>query len=49
MVAAAQPGILPIPGTVRIAHLEENVVAAGLSLGPDEIGELDALTIRLRA
>jgi pyridoxine 4-dehydrogenase len=40
--------ILPIPGTLRIAHLEENVAAAAISLGPDEIGELDALTFRLR-
>lgn len=36
------PVILPIPGTLRVAHLEENVAAAGLSLTPDEIGALDA-------
>ncbi|HEY0199882.1 MAG TPA: aldo/keto reductase [Rhodanobacter sp.] len=36
------PVILPIPGTLRVAHLEENVVAAGLSLTPEEIAELDA-------
>jgi aryl-alcohol dehydrogenase-like predicted oxidoreductase len=34
--------ILPIPGTRRVAHLEENVAAAGLSLAPEEIDELDA-------
>jgi aryl-alcohol dehydrogenase-like predicted oxidoreductase len=34
--------ILPIPGTSRVAHLEENVAAAGLSLAPEEIDELDA-------
>src|SRR5262245_14324231 len=36
------PVILPIPGTLRVAHLEENVAAAALSLTPEEIGELDA-------
>ena len=36
------PVILPIPGTLRVAHLEENVAAAALSLSPEEIGELDA-------
>ena len=36
------PVILPIPGTLRVAHLEENVSAASLSLRPEEIAELDA-------
>jgi aryl-alcohol dehydrogenase-like predicted oxidoreductase len=36
------PVILPIPGTLRVAHLEENVAAAGLSLASEEIAELDA-------
>ena len=36
------PVILPIPGTLRVAHLEENVAAAALSLRPEEIGALDA-------
>jgi len=36
------PVMLPIPGTIRVAHLEENVAAAGLSLRADEIAELDA-------
>jgi len=36
------PVILPIPGTLRVAHLEENVAAAGLSLTRKEIAELDA-------
>src|SRR5262245_40054053 len=36
------PVILPIPGTVRVAHLEENVAAASLSLTSDEITALDA-------
>jgi aryl-alcohol dehydrogenase-like predicted oxidoreductase len=36
------PVILPIPGTLQVAHLEENVAAAALSLSPEEIDELDA-------
>jgi aryl-alcohol dehydrogenase-like predicted oxidoreductase len=36
------PVMLPIPGTLRVAHLEENVAAAGLSLTPEEVAELDA-------
>jgi aryl-alcohol dehydrogenase-like predicted oxidoreductase len=36
------PVMLPIPGTLRVAHLEENVSATDLSLTRDEIVELDA-------
>src|SRR5262245_20405634 len=36
------PVILPIPGTLRAAHVEENVAAASLSLTPEEIVVLDA-------
>ncbi|MEV6345451.1 aldo/keto reductase [Actinoplanes sp. NPDC051851] len=31
------PNVLPIPGTSSIAHLEENLRAAAITLGPDEI------------
>jgi aryl-alcohol dehydrogenase-like predicted oxidoreductase len=34
------PVILPIPGTSRVAHLEENVAAKELSLAPEEIASL---------
>jgi pyridoxine 4-dehydrogenase len=34
--------MLPIPGTGSPAHLEDNVAAAGLRLGDDEIAALDA-------
>ncbi len=33
--------IVPIPGTKRRAYLEENVAAAAIALGPDEITTLD--------
>jgi pyridoxine 4-dehydrogenase len=36
------PVLLPIPGTSKIAHLEENVAAAELSLRPDEWAEVEA-------
>jgi pyridoxine 4-dehydrogenase len=39
---ARSPAILPIPGTGTVAHLEANVAAAGLRLGPDEVGSLSA-------
>lgn len=32
---------LPIPGTSSIEHLEENVAAAGLALGDEEMAELE--------
>lgn len=36
------PVMLPIPGTSQVAHLEENVAAAALSLSSEEIDALDA-------
>jgi pyridoxine 4-dehydrogenase len=37
------PVDLPIPGTSSVAHLEENVAAAGLELGPEDVAALDRL------
>jgi pyridoxine 4-dehydrogenase len=34
------PAMLPIPGTSSVAHLEENVAAAGLRLSEDEMATL---------
>jgi aryl-alcohol dehydrogenase-like predicted oxidoreductase len=34
--------MLPIPGTSKVAHLEENVAAAGLKLSAEERAELEA-------
>jgi len=36
------PVMLPIPGTSRVSHLEENILAASLQIGPDEWAQLDA-------
>ena len=37
--------VVPIPGTRRIAYLEENTLAAQISLTADEIAELDGITV----
>lgn len=39
------PVMLPIPGTSKVAHLEENVAAAGLKLGADEWRELETAVV----
>ncbi len=36
------PVMLPIPGTSKVAHLEENVAAAGIKLSAKEWGEVEA-------
>jgi pyridoxine 4-dehydrogenase len=38
------PVLLPIPGTSKVAHLEENAAAASIELTPDRIKRLDAAT-----
>ncbi|MEI9976370.1 MAG: aldo/keto reductase [Ignavibacteriota bacterium] len=40
------PVMLPIPGTSRVQHLEENVAVAALNLDPAELRELDRRTRR---
>jgi aryl-alcohol dehydrogenase-like predicted oxidoreductase len=37
---AKSPVMLPIPGTSSIAHLEENVKAASLKLGAEDLALL---------
>ncbi|MFI0356537.1 aldo/keto reductase [Actinomadura sp. 9N407] len=37
------PVMLPIPGTSKVAHLEDNNAAAGISLTDDEVAELEKL------
>jgi pyridoxine 4-dehydrogenase len=39
---ARSPTMLPIPGTGSVAHLEDNIAAAGLRLSPAEVAELSA-------
>ncbi|HKI86109.1 MAG TPA: aldo/keto reductase, partial [Thermoanaerobaculia bacterium] len=40
------PVMLPIPGTSKVAHLEENLGAAAVELSPEEIERLNALAPR---
>ncbi len=40
-VLKRSPVMLPIPGTSKVAHLEENVAAAAIKLTDAEFGELD--------
>jgi aryl-alcohol dehydrogenase-like predicted oxidoreductase len=37
------PVMLPIPGTSKVVHLEENIAGASLGLGDDDLAQLDAL------
>jgi len=41
---AMKPWIVPIPGTTRLARIEENVAATLLRLDAGDLRELDALT-----
>lgn len=41
-LTARKPWIVPIPGTTNVAHLEENVGAAGVAFNAAELAELDA-------
>lgn len=40
---AKSPSIVPIPGTKKQRWLEDNAAAAAVTLGPDDLTELDAL------
>jgi aryl-alcohol dehydrogenase-like predicted oxidoreductase len=39
------PVMLPIPGTSKVEHLEENVAAAGLKLSAEELAELEQAAV----
>ena len=42
---AKAPDVVPIPGTLHLERLEENVGAADLALTAAEVGRLDALPV----
>ena len=44
---AKRPWIVPIPGTTRLERLEENLAAADIALGPDELRELEDAAARI--
>jgi aryl-alcohol dehydrogenase-like predicted oxidoreductase len=39
------PDVVPIPGTRRIAYLEQNTLAAHITLTETEVARLDAVTV----
>ena len=39
---AQKPWIVPIPGTTKLARLEENIGAAAVALTPDDLREIDS-------
>ena len=39
----SKPVVAPIPGTASLAHLHENVAAAGVRLEPRDLEALDAM------
>ncbi|MFT4066739.1 aldo/keto reductase [Paraburkholderia sp.] len=45
---AKAPWIVPIPGTTKLAHLDENLRAADVTLTPADIQELEAAVSRIR-
>jgi aryl-alcohol dehydrogenase-like predicted oxidoreductase len=45
---AQKPWIVPIPGTRKLARLQENLASAGIELTPEDRHELDAATARIQ-
>jgi aryl-alcohol dehydrogenase-like predicted oxidoreductase len=39
---AQNPWIVPIPGTTKLHHLEENIGAAAVALTPDDLRDIEA-------
>jgi aryl-alcohol dehydrogenase-like predicted oxidoreductase len=46
-ILARKPWIVPIPGTTKLARLEENLGAAALDLTPDDVAEIDETAARV--
>jgi aryl-alcohol dehydrogenase-like predicted oxidoreductase len=44
---AQKPWIVPIPGTTKLQRLEENIGAATLKLGPEDLREIDGAASRI--
>lgn len=45
---AQKPWIVAIPGTTKLAHLEENLRAAALTLTPDDLRELESAVSKIQ-
>ncbi len=44
---ARKPWIVPIPGTTKLARLEENIAAASIELTPDDLREIDTAASKI--
>jgi aryl-alcohol dehydrogenase-like predicted oxidoreductase len=44
---AQRPWIVPIPGTTKLARLEENIGAAAIELTPDDLREIDSVASKI--
>src|SRR5262249_30880033 len=44
---AQKPWIVPIPGTTKLARLEENIGAVTLELPPEDLREIDRATSQI--
>ncbi len=44
---AQKPWIVPIPGTTKLARLEENIAAVGVDLTPDDLREIDTAASKI--
>jgi aryl-alcohol dehydrogenase-like predicted oxidoreductase len=44
---AQKPWIVPIPGTTKLARLEENIAAVNIQLTPDDLREIDAAASKI--
>lgn len=45
---AKKPWIVPIPGTTKLARLEENLVAAEIQLSPDDVRALEEASSKIK-
>jgi len=45
---AQKPWIVPIPGTTRLDRLDENLAAADVSLGPDDLRAIDVAAAKIK-
>jgi aryl-alcohol dehydrogenase-like predicted oxidoreductase len=46
-VLAQKPWMVPIPGTTKIARLEENLGAASVELTPDDLDDIDSAVLKI--
>ncbi len=44
---AQKPWIVPIPGTTKLHRLDENLAAAGLTLSPEDLREIDEVSAKV--